>query len=314
MIKVTNLNYFSKLKQSAFTMHLSRPFLLITVLFLLAGGLISYQFIHYAKIIQHKRESLASTLHFEKRLLDFEEWFEGEGWEQKKEIVEENKTAIQLPQQRALQWAVGFAVLAGLYLLLGFREQRRKMDTRIGTVAIIITAIACLINGILAPMLEIAAFQEDVSIPIRVKTGFLSMNIDYTQTFPGEMYFYYQSKSVVELISLLFRQNNYVVGIAILLFSVLIPLGKNSLSLAGLIRSRLPESRWLRWLLLRSGKWSMADVFVVALFLGFLAFQNMQTGIQTVSNLLIGFYFFLAYVLLAIWASVRVEQALPLKD
>ncbi|MCB0632444.1 MAG: paraquat-inducible protein A [Saprospiraceae bacterium] len=289
-------------------MHLSRSFLLINLFFLLAGGLISYQFIHYAKDIQHSREQLAATLHFEKRLLDFEEWFEGEGWQKKREIVAGHKAALKAPQQRALQWSLGFVALAGLYLFLGFREQRRRDDPRIGSATIIITAIICLMNGILAPMLEIAAFQEDLSIPIRVKTGFLSMKIDYTQTFPGEMYFYYQSKSVVELIGLLFRQNNFVVGIAILLFSVLIPLGKNGISLAGLIRNRLPESRAWRWLLLRSGKWSMADVFVVALFLGFLAFQNMQTGIQTESHLLIGFYFFLAYVLLAIWASVRVDR------
>lgn len=289
-------------------MPLSRSFVLITITFLLLGSIISYQFIRHAQAIQHHRELLANTLHFEQRLLDFEEWFEGGGWEQKKSRVSEQKAAVVLPKQRVRWWSAGFAALAGLYLFLGFREQQRSADPRIGTSAIIITAIACLCNGILAPMLEIAAFQEDVSIPIKVKTGFLSMNIDYTQHFPGEMYFYYQSKSVVELIGLLFRQHNFVVGVAILLFSVLIPLGKNGLSLAGLLRRRLPDNRMLRWLLLRSGKWSMADVFVVALFLGFLAFQNMQTGIQTESNLLPGFYFFLAYVLLAIWASVRAED------
>lgn len=295
-------------------MPLSRSFLLITVLFLLLGAFISYQFIHYGKIVQHHREDLARTLHFEKRLLDFDEWFEGEGWDRKKDLVVAAKAAIDRPQQLLQWWAYAFGGLAALYLLLGFREQGRATDHRIGTAAIIITAIVCLLNGILAPMLEIAAFQQDLSIPIKVKTGFLSMNIDYTQHFPGEMYFYYQSKSVVELIGLLFQQNNFIVGIAILFFSVLIPLGKNGLSLAGLIRSKLPQNRWLRWLLLRSGKWSMADVFVVAIFLGFLAFQNMQTGIQTESNLLTGFYFFLAYVLLAIWASVRVESKSPISD
>jgi uncharacterized paraquat-inducible protein A len=125
------------------------------------------------------------------------------------------------------------------------------------------------------------------------------------------MYFYYQSKSVLELIALLFRQNNFVVGLSILIFSVLIPVVKNGLGLASLYRERLPRPGILHWFLLRSGKWSMADVFVVAIFLGFLAFNNLQTGIQTESRVLPGLYFFLAYALLAIWASVRLEKQLP---
>lgn len=286
----------------------SKRFLLLTLLFLVGAATISYQVIRLTKAYQNEREEYTTVLHFENRLLDFNEWFEGKGWSEKQQMVAAREETLGLPRQRATYWSLAFALLAMVYL--GLMLNRQRTGPRLGTAAIIITALTCLFTGLLAPMLEIAAFQRDLSIPIQVKTGFLSLELDYTQNFPGEMYFYYQSKSVVELIILLFRQNNLVVGVSILLFSVFIPIVKNSLGLLALIRERLPESRVLRWFLLRSGKWSMADVFVVAIFLGFLAFNNMQTGVQTESNILSGLYFFLGYALLAIWASVRLDRYL----
>ncbi|PHN06893.1 paraquat-inducible protein A [Flavilitoribacter nigricans] len=288
----------------------SKSFLLLTVLFLIAAAMISFQIIRQAGIYQDGREAYTAALHFEKRLLDFNEWFDGDGWDRKQEQVDTVKAQLEQPRRWANYWMIGFGLAAVIYLLLSFRLP----EIRFRTSAIIITALACLITGLLAPMLEIAAYQEDLSIPIKIKTGFLSLDLDYTQNFPGEMYFYYQSKSVLELIGLLFRQNNFVVGLSILVFSVLIPLIKNSLALASLSRQRLPQSGVLRWFLLRLGKWSMADVFVVAIFLGFLAFNNMQTGVQTESNILTGLYFFLAYALLAIWASVQIDDQLSASE
>lgn len=282
----------------------SKSFLLFTLLFLIVATAISFQIIQHSKAYQNGREAYTAALHFEKRLLDFNEWFDGNGWDQKEAAVTARQAELNHPRRAANYWALGFVLAAVIYLGLCFRLSA----THFGTAAIIITALACLITGLLAPMLEIAAYQRDLSIPLKIKTGFLSLNLDYTQNFPGDMYFYYQSKSVFELIGLLFKQNNLVVGVSILLFSVVIPIVKNSIGLVSLWRDRLPSSGLMRWFLLRSGKWSMADVFVVAIFLGFLAFNNMQTGVQTESNILTGLYFFLAYALLAIWASVRIEK------
>lgn len=284
----------------------TKRFLFLTTLFLIGAALISFQIIRQARDYQEGREVYTATLHFEKRLLNVEEWFGGDQQASEQSILDKYKAGLEAPRREANYWSLGFLLLAVIYLGLAFRKN--QPDARSGTAAIIVTALACLITGLFAPMLEIAAYQRDLSIPIKIDTGILSMKLDYTQHFAGEMYFYYQSKSVVELISLLLEQQNLVVGISILLFSVLIPVLKNSLGLMSLYREQLPQSRLSRWFLLRSGKWSMADVFVVAIFLGFLAFNNMQTGVQTESNLLTGLYFFLAYALLAIWASVRIER------
>lgn len=283
----------------------SKSFLLLTTLFISIAVIISIQTIRQAKKYQQEREAYTAALHFEKRLLDFNEWFDGGGWDEKQEALTARETALEKPRRLANYWSLGLGLTALLYLGISFR----LFDHRSGTAAIIITALACLITGLAAPMLEIAAYQRDLSIPLKIKTGFLSLDLDYTQNFPGDMYFYYQSKSVIELIGLLFKQNNLVVGLSILIFSVLIPVIKNSLGLVSLFRSQLSRSGFFNWFLLRSGKWSMADVFVVAIFLGFLAFNNMQTGVQTESNILTGLYFFLSYALLAIWASVRIEKS-----
>ena len=109
-------------------------------------------------------------------------------------------------------------------------------------------ALVCLTIGLFTPILEIAAFERDLSIPVKVKTEFLSLDIDYTAKFEGEMYFYYQSKSIVELIGLLLRQGNWVVGISILVFSLLFPLGKTLFTLLALQAS----DAWVRDLKIRT--------------------------------------------------------------
>ena len=60
----------------------------------------------------------------------------------------------------------------------------------------------------------------------------------------------------------------------------------------------------------RIGKWSMADVFVVATFLSYLSFSNMNTGIDTEANTLVGLYFFFAYCILSITSSQFIELAI----
>ncbi|MCB0611508.1 MAG: paraquat-inducible protein A, partial [Lewinella sp.] len=83
------------------------------------------------------------------------------------------------------------------------------------------------------------------------------------------------------------------------------------LSIWSALSRRMPKSGLLRWLMLRAGKWSMADVFVVAVFLAFLAFNNMQAGIETQSRILPGMYFFMAYVLIAVGVSSLMTGTSP---
>jgi uncharacterized paraquat-inducible protein A len=124
------------------------------------------------------------------------------------------------------------------------------------------------------------------------------------------MYYYYQSKSVIDLINVLFENKNYVVAVSIFCFSVLVPFIKLTLSVLLLLSRPFRDSGLVKKTVGRIGKWSMADVFVVATFLSYLSFSNMNSGIDTEANTLVGLYFFLAYCILSIASSQFIELAI----
>lgn len=267
-----------------------------TLLYLTLSGVAAYYVIGYTTLYRRERATYAERYDFKQRLLDMDEWLgESPGPAGGDQLLDRALTYYQY----ALVAAAGLAMLSLLYLLLCWRMPAYWV--RGG--ALVAAALVCLVTGLFTPMMEIAAFERNLEIPLQFDTGLFSIKVDYTQVFEGDLYFYYQSKSIVELIALLFRQHNFTVGGSILLFSVLIPLSKLLLGGAVLVRPSIWQNKFARFVLAKTGKWSMADVFVVALFLGYLAFSNMQAGIQTQSNVLVGLYFFLAYCLIAIVLS-----------
>lgn len=270
---------------------------IFALLYLLLAGAGAYFVAGHTTIYRQERLTYAQENDFKKRLLDMDEWLgDGVAAPQGGEAL----LRADSHYRQALLWSGALALLSLLYLLFAWRRKRNGGDARSFGAALTAVALACLLTGLFTPMMELAAYERDLEIPLKFKTGLFSLNIDYTQTFEGDLYFYYQSKSIVELIGLLLRQHNFTVGLSILLFSVLIPLSKLLLSGSVLLRPGLWDRRFVRFVLEKTGKWSMADVFVVALFLGYLAFSNMQAGIRADSRVLIGLYFFLAYCLLAI--------------
>lgn len=83
------------------------------------------------------------------------------------------------------------------------------------------------------------------------------------------------------------------VGFMVVTFSIIIPLTKGVL----IIWAWLSPKRW-RWQLIAiMSKWSMADVFVVAILV---AFFTAKATAELQSDLHSGFYWFLAYCLLSI--------------
>lgn len=123
--------------------------------------------------------------------------------------------------------------------------------------------------------------------------------IGIDKVFPGKTYFYYQNKGIMEVITMLWKTDNKPVAISIGLFSVIIPLLKLISTLIILV-SRTTGAKMFRKVLSFLAKWSMADVFVVALFLAFLSFSNMSPGVTMDANILFGMYYFFVYVLLSI--------------
>lgn len=105
-----------------------------------------------------------------------------------------------------------------------------------------------------------------------------------------------QSQSIVESVKTLYQGGNVFVAGLILLFSITIPFIKVAL-LAVVVSARdlATRRRVLRWVKSIS-KWAMADVFVVGVFIAFLAAKGTD-NLDAVAER--GFYYFAAYCLVS---------------
>jgi uncharacterized paraquat-inducible protein A len=105
-----------------------------------------------------------------------------------------------------------------------------------------------------------------------------------------------ETQSIIESVQRLHDAGNTFVAALILLFSIMVPVIKAVLLFVTL-RLRAPATRLALYRFVRSiSKWSMADVFVVGVFIAFLAadaLDNLDASAGT------GFYWFVAYCLVS---------------
>jgi len=112
-----------------------------------------------------------------------------------------------------------------------------------------------------------------------------------------------------------------IVGLLIFIFSILIPVFKLFSFAILIFKNQLKKNKILFFLAFKSGKWSMADVMVVAIFMSYIGFsgiissqlnqlENISENITILttnySKLQNGFYFFLGFVLISISISQKI--------
>lgn len=122
----------------------------------------------------------------------------------------------------------------------------------------------------------------------------------------GTIEVFESTRSLLETMSELISHDHAIVGLLIGLFGVVIPVIKIMLTLIALfLNSPVDKDRLLNINSLLS-KWSMSDVFVMAIIVSFMTINaNKQSvdAVQMSATLGSGFYFFVAYCLLAIAAA-----------
>ncbi len=141
--------------------------------------------------------------------------------------------------------------------------------------ALTLVSLACLAPGLTKPVLTISA---TISI------------------LGNEREIFRETQSIIESVRSLFESGNTFVASLILLFSILVPLMK-AVIVAVLLFQRKHGARVRLYEFVRSiSKWSMADVFVVGVFMAFLAAKALDSLDAAAGD---GLYFFAAYCLLS---------------
>ena len=144
---------------------------------------------------------------------------------------------------------------------------------------LIIISLICLFPGLLQPM--------------------LSIKIATTLPIVGKLELYDSIQSVLDAIRTLHENDNTLVAFLILFFSVMVPIIKAVLLLVILLFKGITQKKSIHRFVSFISKWSMADVFVVGVFLAYLA-TNSDDSIN--AELHSGFYYFLSYCIISIIA------------
>ncbi len=286
-------------------------FCIIAFLYIIGAAFDGVAIYNHSKGYMKDKSGYVEILNFEDRLLNIEEWiYTGSGWDDRDLISKEKLKSAEMDY--AVEKKYSYCFIAGstafIVIVLIIFWGGTNLYKAVG-LAVIIIALTCLIIGVITPMLEISAYSTNLTIPLKFSVPLIGEIDIPDKVFEGRMYYYYQSKSVIDLIDVLFESKNYVVAVSIFGFSVLVPFIKLTLSVLLLLNRPFRDSRFVKATVGKIGKWSMADVFVAATFLSYLSFSNMNSGIDTEANTLVGLYFFLAYCILSIASSQIIELA-----
>lgn len=194
------------------------------------------------------------------------------------------------------------------------------------TVVLILIALALLYPGVTQPILtlsgtiersELAQLGIDMiagenadSQTRQMLTMFSSMlGFDKIE---GQLEAYRSTRSMWGTVEELARTGNLAVAILIVFFSLVIPVFKLIVQALSMLVPSATLRGQLLWINGSLSKWSMSDVFVMALLIAFMAGRaSEQVGdlLTMDAQLEPGFYYFLAYCLFSIAASIVLSRA-----
>lgn len=212
--------------------------------------------------------------------------------------------------------------IIGVFLLLWWLLRNQKaVHTPLFIISVLVSMVV-LFSGLTAPMIEIDARFQQVNFLL----------IGESIIFNDQVIFF-QSKSILDIIGILFKTekiDSFLVGILILVFSIIFPVAKllaTQIYLAGNDKTR--KNRILKFFAFKSGKWSMADVYVIAIFMAYIGFQGILDNQLALVNrdtdslvsistnktsLQPGFIIFIAFVLFSLILSTILKRITSLEN
>lgn len=176
---------------------------------------------------------------------------------------------------------------------------------------LVLSLIMLLIAGVTTPTIDMEATISQMSF----------MLIGHPIHFENQV-LYFQSKSILDVFWIMITHKDIqmkLVGILLITFSIVFPLLKLASSLGYYYNYRHARNNSvIKFFVFKSGKWSMADVMVVAIFMAYIGFNGIITSqlghlkkagqemvilTTNATALQPGYYLFMTYTLLALILS-----------
>ncbi|MFB1486048.1 MULTISPECIES: paraquat-inducible protein A [unclassified Thiocapsa] len=226
-------------------------------------------------------------------------------------MIETEIGAVQPQIQQQLGAVIGLVASVFMVALVGGASRGQasgRTTDRLAPVllfALVGATFLLLLGGLATPMIEVDARITELTFQL------LGEPVVFT-----DQVLYFQTKSIVDVMRILFESGQadmLLVAVLLTLFSVVFPALKLLATYAFYYDwSGSRGSSIVRFFALKSGKWSMADVMVVAIFMAYIGFDalvaNQLGGLRGASDAVAvlttngtslepGFYLFLAFVL-----------------
>jgi hypothetical protein len=196
-----------------------------------------------------------------------------------------------------------------LFSLSGFSKQPLARSEYL---LLVLSLIILLTAGVTTPMIDMEAKISQMSFVL----------MGHPIHFENQV-LYFQSKSILDVFWIMITHKDIqmkFVGALLITFSIFFPLIKIVSSLGYYFNyHHAKKNRVIKFFVFKSGKWSMADVMVIAIFMAYIGFNGIITSqfgqlssagqelvILTTNGTALqpGFYLFLTYTLLALFLSV----------
>jgi len=190
---------------------------------------------------------------------------------------------------------------------------------------LLVIAYAMLIPGLTEPVLHIVTTLDKAELATIGKDAILqnanlpefllpmATELINSVQVSGTVVIHDSAKSILSISQSLWEDGNHAVAILIVTFSIVVP----ALKLLLIAFAYLWQNSILGWRLkllsVAMSKWSMADVYAIALLISFLAIKSTEGRSSFVENQInfeTGFYYFIGYCLQSILASQMMKTDL----
>lgn len=178
-------------------------------------------------------------------------------------------------------------------------------------ITLILSLLILLVAGVTIPMIDMEAKISQMSFVL----------MEHPIHFENQV-LYFQSKSILDVFWIMITNKSIqmkFVGVLVVTFSIFFPVLKILSTLVYYYNfHQARENRLIRFFVLKAGKWSMADVMVIAIFMAYIGFNGIITAqfgqlsslgqdlvILTTNGTTLqpGYYLFITYVLLSLFLS-----------